>query len=646
LVATKIAAYIFASHKKMMLMQILQQLPNFLKRETTGGQYLPLVDGLRFLAILPVLVQHTSERLIEHTPVSFSTPVEQDQLAFLASRGTIGVFLFFAISGFMLSLPFARHHLQGAKSPSLKHYFVRRFTRIEPPYLVWMSVFALVLLAQGAWTAGDLFPHWLASCFYLHNFIYGEYSVINPVAWSLEIEIQFYLIAPWLVGLFFSIKNARSRQWVLLGSIFGFVVLQHAMGWQYFPFKPTLLGQMQHFLVGIWLADCYLTRWQKSPSANTGWDWVVVPALLTMAYTWTEELAKSMVFGAALMVVFIAAFRGKYFSQLLRNQWVAIIGGMCYTIYLTHLPLLELQMIFTKNLTLTTHYLPNLLLQLAIGLPLVLATSAVFYLVLEKPFMKQMPLRSILDFPVLKSFFMKNTSMAKAPVFNYKKLLTMVLMLGSSAAFTQTEIPDFQVPPLDTLIKLAIEKSPVLRSQDVWIQTKSKEVSLEKKSWANLVSVGGTALLGTNNVLDFQQTTTNQEYISLDRRSAVYNAGVTLRVSLGDVLNRADKVDIKRLEWERSQADRVTLEHQIREEVMVRYDRFQADLYLLDLESQNVEAMQLALEVAQKYFEEGNLPASEYTTVLAKSIAAKKQLEESKLAAKHSYRMLREIAGM
>jgi len=627
-------------------MHFFKQLPTLLKRETANGQYLPLVDGLRFLAIMPVIVQHVSERLVRHSTVEFSTPIQQDQLAFLASRGTIGVFIFFAISGFMLTLPFARHHMEGAKAPSLKQYFTRRFTRIEPPYLVWMTVFAVVLLVQGAWSLGDMFPHWLASCFYLHNFIYGEYSVINPVAWSLEIEIQFYLIAPWLVGLFFSIKNAKYREWALLGSIFGFVALQHAMGWQYFPFKPTLLGQMQHFLVGIWLADKYLTKWQKSPSAKIAWDLAVVPALLVMAYTWTEEFAKSWVFAVALMVVFVAAFRGKIFSQLLRNQWVAIIGGMCYTIYLTHLPMVEMQMIFTKNLQLTNHYLPNLLLQLAIALPLILTSSAVFYLLLEKPFMKKQPFNFTNIYSTIQNIFMKKLSYNKAPFSGTKKLMTVVFLLVSATVFAQKETQNFKLPPLDTLIKLALKKAPVLRSQDVWTATKEQEMNLEKKSWANLVSVGGTALFGTNTVLDYQQTAANQEYISVDRRSAVYNAGITMRVSLGDVMNRGTKVDIKRLELERSQAERLALEQQIREEVLVRYDDFQTKLKMIDLEAQNLEAMELALTVAQKYFEEGRLPVSEYTTVLSKQLAAKKLLEEAKLAAQHSYRMLREIAGI
>ncbi len=628
-------------------MRFLQQLPNLLKRETANGQYLPLVDGLRFLAIMPVILQHTSERLIKHGTVDFSTPIEQDQLAFLASRGTIGVFLFFAISGFMLSLPFARHHLEGAKAPPLKHYFFRRFTRIEPPYLVWMTVFAAVLLLQGAWAVGDMLPHWLASCFYLHTLIYGDYSVINPVAWSLEIEIQFYLIAPWLVGLFFSIKNAKYRQWVLFGSIFGYIALQHALGWQHSPFKPTLLGQLQHFLVGIWLADFYISRWHKAPSASKAWDWAVLPAMLTMAYTWTEEFGKSLVFDAALMVMFTAAFRGSLFSQLLRNQWVAIIGGMCYTIYLTHLPMLEMQLMFTKNLTLTDYYLPNLLLQLAIGLPLVLVTSAVFYLALEKPFMKKTLPNFALPFHAIKSVFSRNGGLVKAPIAGGKKLVTVALLLVSTSAFSQDKLTaEYKLPPLDTLIKYALQKSPVLRSQDFWIEIQKQEWQLQKKAWMNLVSVGAATNIGTNNVLDYQQTTTNAEYISVNRQSAVYNAGVAVRISLGDVMTRGDKNHIARLEWERAQADRMILEDKIREEVITQYDHLQAALRLLVLEAQSLESQRLAFEVADTYFRAGTMKVEDYSSELLKKIGAEKSLEHSRIEAQKAYRMLREFVGI
>ena len=58
--------------------------------------------------------------------------------------------LFFAISGFILALPFAEHYLSGAPRPTLGRYYVRRVTRIEPPYVINLTILlALMLLRQG-----------------------------------------------------------------------------------------------------------------------------------------------------------------------------------------------------------------------------------------------------------------------------------------------------------------------------------------------------------------------------------------------------------------------------------------------------------------------------------------------------------------
>jgi outer membrane protein TolC len=306
-----------------------------------------------------------------------------------------------------------------------------------------------------------------------------------------------------------------------------------------------------------------------------------------------------------------------------------------------------MQLVFTKNLALTNHYLPNLLLQLAIGLPLILVSSAVFYLLLEKPFMKKTLPSFGGAWQTLRSHFSKNTVMLNSPVAEGKKLLTVALLLLSVTAFSQNPLTDaYKLPPLDTLIKIAKEKSPVLRSQDVWIEIQKQEWKLQKKAWTNLLLVGASTNVGTNNVLDFQQTTSSAEYISVNRQSAVYNVGLTLRVSLGDVVTRGDKNNIARLEWERAQTDRLILEDKIREEVIAQYDHLQAALRLLVLEAQSLETQRLAFEVADKYFKAGTLEAEQYSTVVAKMNSAQKELELGKIEAQKAYRQLREFVGI
>ena len=50
---------------------------------------------------------------------------------------------------------------------------------------------------------------------YLHNLIYNSDSTINVVAWSLEVEVQFYVLVPLLAGIF-AIADARIRRSVIV----------------------------------------------------------------------------------------------------------------------------------------------------------------------------------------------------------------------------------------------------------------------------------------------------------------------------------------------------------------------------------------------------------------------------------------------
>lgn len=357
-----------------------------LKRITKSNSYIPEIDGLRFLAILPVIIQHLSERLINYYPREISQSIEANSLVYFTSRGTIGVFIFFALSGFILSLPIANQLINGKLDFNLKKYYIRRFTRIEPPYIFWMSVFVIVLLIQGDTMPGELLKGWLASVLYMHNIIYQNYSIINPIAWSLEIEIQFYILAPFLAMLFFSIKNQVGRRLILLLSIIGIITIQNYFGWVYLPFKLTLLGQAHYFLIGFLVADFYISG-DLSKCKSHWYDLVGIASFYIMMISWSEEYIKNLVFSSALFVVFISAYKGPLLNMLFRNKWIITIGGMCYTIYLIHLPLLEFQFKLTKSLIVFESFGLNFLLQLMIGLPLILAVTIVSYLIIEKPFM-------------------------------------------------------------------------------------------------------------------------------------------------------------------------------------------------------------------------------------------------------------------
>lgn len=368
------------------MFHFLVKLPKKLSRVTSGGRFIAEIDGLRFLAIFPVLVQHLSERLLAYSPLSFEG-VEQNIAAYTASRGFIGVYIFFVISGFVLALPFAAHQLYDTRAPRLKNYFWRRLTRLEPPYILLMTFFFLVLISLRDASFSELFPHYLASIFYLHNIVYESYTPVNPVAWSLEIEIQFYLLAPLLGTLFFYIKKKVVRRMVQVGSIISILLLQQYFEWYSTPAKLTILGNLHLFLTGFLLADIFLIEWKDGWSKSTWWDLLTLVSLPLPFFMWRHDFLNWMVFPFLLLLVFTGVFKSVYINRFFTNRWITATGGMCYTIYLIHLPLAELFIRLTRRITLGQEYLPNLLLQLVMFIPVLMAVSILVFLALEKPCM-------------------------------------------------------------------------------------------------------------------------------------------------------------------------------------------------------------------------------------------------------------------
>ncbi|ANH80450.1 hypothetical protein A8C56_05100 [Niabella ginsenosidivorans] len=365
-------------------------IPEKLRRVTSGGKFINEIDGLRFVAIIPVLIQHMTERFERNTSINFAKPEEGNFLSFLASRGFLGVYIFFVISGFILALPFASHYLKQKKKVPLKNYFWRRLTRLEPPYIIWMSVFFILFLFARHESFSSYFPHYLANITYTHTLIYKEWSPFDPPTWTLEIEVQFYILAPFLSYLFFSVKNKMRRRVINLVAVTVLMLLQQYLQFYARPYNFTILGHLHYFLVGFFLADIFLEDWNSTPIKGNGrFDVIAIIALITLLFGWSWDFVwySRILVVTALFLFFYSAFKSRYVNRFLCNRWITAIGGMCYTIYLIHLPFSELLIAITKKIHFTQFYAPNLLLQLLIFIPLILIISAFCFLLLEKPFM-------------------------------------------------------------------------------------------------------------------------------------------------------------------------------------------------------------------------------------------------------------------
>ncbi|MCP4378441.1 MAG: acyltransferase, partial [bacterium] len=159
------------------------------------------------------------------------------------------------ISGFILAVPMLEDRLFGGKRVSPGRYYLRRLTRIEPPYLICMIL--LVLLGLTTHPGAVDGRHLLASLFYVHGLFYDTFSTINFVAWSLEVEVQFYLLMPLIAWLFFRGDRPWIRR-VLLGALCVPFMLGQSVSHDHFPHGLFLIDQIQFFVAGIIVADIHV----------------------------------------------------------------------------------------------------------------------------------------------------------------------------------------------------------------------------------------------------------------------------------------------------------------------------------------------------------------------------------------------------
>lgn len=364
-----------------------QWLLAHLSRETSSGRFIPEMDGLRFVAIGMVILFHLSGYLTSKSNLHYTTPPQADWVGQTALVGFRGVELFFVISGFILALPFAAHHMQGTPRVKLSTYYFRRLTRLEPPYFVTvLLLFLLAVLIQGK-TAADLYPHLGASLLYVHSLVYGASSPVIGVAWSLEIEVQFYILVP-LLTMLFTIKNQRLRRSSLVALSLSLLAAQ-TLFLHSARSSLSILGYLQFFLMGFLLADIYLNYWHGVPARSLYWDAAALAGWPLLFVVLRVPGLTHWVFPFVILLLYCAAFRGVLSNYFFTQPWITAVGGMCYSIYLIHYDVISLVGRFTRRISFGHLYWVHLLIQLVLVGSAILVICGLYFVMLEKPCMRR-----------------------------------------------------------------------------------------------------------------------------------------------------------------------------------------------------------------------------------------------------------------
>lgn len=327
------------------------------------------LDGIRGIAVLLVLADHS--------------------LPAFTGAGTAGVWIFFVLSGFLLTIPFVDHPERAISAPYMREYLVRRLKRIIPMYYVY--VFAIFFL-HGKYS-GDAVRHLL--------FLQGDGHL-----WTIQQEMLFYLILPLLVAINYVIFKGRTALIVTGLAIMMIatniwldrsVISMHGV-----PTDHRTFGGI--FICGMLFSYLYhggilhhKIKWMHAHTFKLIASWLGLALLFGYILLGTDTLFKPGYylahkspgqFGVAAGILILLALMtsGQFFSKLLSYTPLRAIGLVGYSFYLIH------PVIISLVGGMWEHYMGfkmGLELRFILVLIVTYIVSAFTYTYIERPFLKR-----------------------------------------------------------------------------------------------------------------------------------------------------------------------------------------------------------------------------------------------------------------
>jgi peptidoglycan/LPS O-acetylase OafA/YrhL len=327
-----------------------------------AGKHVPVLDGLRGVAVLVVLLHH-------FTPNELTVPFWDWSVARWMHIGWGGVDLFFVLSGFLIT-----GILLDTKASShyLRNFYARRTLRIFPLYYGFLiAVFVLAPLALSIWhlqprlmnTLGETYydnyqslvsnQAWLWTYCMNISYVFGykDWFFVGHF-WSLAVEEHFYLIWPILVLLL----SRRALLAASVGCIAGALVLRVVMvcfvndRWTVYLLTPCRMdGLALGAVLSLLVRDGRGLAWVSRHAAGAA---LVCTAVLAAGFIWqnsphqgtyfTETIGHTLlvVLSGAVLIIALTAPATGLLNRLLTSSPLLFFGKYSYGLYVLHRPII------------------------------------------------------------------------------------------------------------------------------------------------------------------------------------------------------------------------------------------------------------------------------------------------------------------
>ena len=318
---------------------------------------------------MAVLASHVSESAVNHG----SLPAR------LAFSGRLGVFLFFTLTGYLLFWPFARRSFGDGRPIAIGHYARNRALRILPLYFVVLATLLVVEHHGGSLT------QWLRFGTFTQWFSADTRNTVNSPMWSLCVEVQFYLLLPFLSwGLARLARGSRgiaAAILIALGAISFTATLIRGgdyLNWE-FVFVTTFFNFVPGMLLALMRPELAGRSARRLPASSIliglGFAcWLGLP--LWLSHTFDQPVAALASFLILAGVVLSAA--PGLLVRVLRWRVLGILGLASYSLYLWHEPIV---------LSLARNTDAGFRGLMVAAFAICIAVSLVSYALVERPFL-------------------------------------------------------------------------------------------------------------------------------------------------------------------------------------------------------------------------------------------------------------------
>jgi peptidoglycan/LPS O-acetylase OafA/YrhL len=329
----------------------------------------PELDGLRGLAAYVVVVSH----------ISNASNLWNGLLG--RGGGQIGVMLFFVLSGYLMGALYLDRPFRAGE---VWAYAVRRIARVVPLFYVVVTL-ALVFNLIGARLGFDLALYEIAP-----DNVFRHYALLDGVSvfWTIPVEMHFYLtfVFLWLV---FAYSRAA-----LIALLAGAIAAEYLFQLDAGAYSRTLVFFGAFFLSGVLISR--LRRLDEPVSAGPLWSLgfagclaftlLLFPNVYLAVFgqqRWLidvqlRQMWHDPIYLAAASACLYMALASPLAARVLGNRFMVYSGKISYSVYLLHLPVIDLlARLFPASA------MPEIFLLLAFGLTT--AVASVSYYLIEAP---------------------------------------------------------------------------------------------------------------------------------------------------------------------------------------------------------------------------------------------------------------------